>query len=61
MKPAQKPVADHTEGADPALLGAHDLALTLGKLHVLGFPGTGPQEHVREGRLHELCRRLWVG
>jgi hypothetical protein len=49
------------ESADSALLGKPDQALTLGKLHVLGFPGTGPQEHVREGRLHEVCRRLWVG
>lgn len=48
------------ESADAALLGKYERAVAREGLHVIGFPGTGPQEHVREGRLHAVCRDLWL-
>ncbi|MEO7330513.1 MAG: hypothetical protein ABI193_18200 [Minicystis sp.] len=48
------------ESADATRLGKYERAVAREGLHVVGFPGTGPLEHVREGRLHAACRDLWV-
>jgi hypothetical protein len=41
-------------------LGAFTEAVSAGNLHIVGFPGVGPAEHVREGQLYDACWRLWL-
>lgn len=51
-------------GLDPDVsaeeVGAFTGAVGAGGLHILGFPGTGAAEHVREGQLYDTCWRLFL-
>lgn len=46
--------------ADRAALGVFTEAVSVGDLHIVGFPGKGGAEHTREGELYDTCWRLWL-
>jgi hypothetical protein len=46
--------------ADRASLGVFTEAVSVGDLHIVGFPGKTGAEHTREGELYDTCWRLWL-
>jgi hypothetical protein len=45
---------------DRASFGAFTEAVSVGGLHIVGFPGASGAEHAREGALYDTCWRLWL-